>query len=177
MNEFLTYEYVVAPPKRKKLRALLLLAYALYAIIPLIIFSTVGLLFLPLYAVIPLTLWIVVLLTWPATAPEYEYSMTSGDLTFSVIYGGRRRKKIFETKIKAMEDIAPNSKMYNHKVEDYRATKIYDGASSREADGAYFALFENAAGERCVYYFEPTEKALKILRHYNPKTVVTKVKF
>lgn len=177
MNEFLTYEYVAAPPKNKKLRVLLITVYALYALVPLLIVSTVGKLFLPLYALVPLTLWIIAWLTWPITSPEYEYSMTSGVLTFSVIQGGRRRKKQFEITVKDMAVIAPYSKMYRDKIDEYAPEKIYDGTSSLEAENAYFALFENENGEKCVYYFEATERALKILRHYNPKTVVTPVKF
>ena len=177
MNEFLTYEYVAAPPKKKKLQVLLIIGYVFYILVPLFFVTTVAKPFLPLYAIVPLTLCIVVLLTWPMTNPEYEYSMTSGILTFAVIYGGRRRKKQFEAKIKDMAAIAPYSKMYSDKIAEYDPAKSYEGVSSLDAEGVYFALFENEKGEKCVYYFEATDRALKILRHYNPKTVVTPVKF
>ena len=165
MNEFLTYEYVAAPPKKKKLQVLLIIVYVFYILVPLLFFATVAKPFLTLYAIVPLTLWIIVLLTWPMTNPEYEYSMTSGILTFAVIYGGRRRKKQFEMKIKDMAAIAPYSKMYSDKIGEYDPAKSYEGVSSLDAENVYFALFENEKGEKCVYYFEATDRALKILRH------------
>ncbi|MBQ9768761.1 MAG: hypothetical protein IJW27_01015 [Clostridia bacterium] len=177
MNEFLTYEYAVAPPKKKKMKVLLILGYALYALILLVLIATVGKLFLPLFAIVPLTLWVIIFFTWPYTVPEYEYSMTSGELTFSVIYGGRIRKKRFEAKIKDMDIIAPLSEPYSRKIDEYKPTCSYEGASSHQSEDIYFALFENDNGEKCIYYFEATERALKILRHYNPKTVGKKVRF
>ena len=177
MNEFLTYEYAVAPPKKKKLKLLLIFGYVLYALILFVLIATVGKLFLPLFALVPITLWVIVFFTWPYTSPEYEYSMTSGELTFSVIYGGRIRKKVFETKIKDMEAIAPLEEPYSRKIDEFGPASVYEGASSHTSPDAYFAIFANEDGEKCVYYFEATERALKILRHYNPKTVGKKVRF
>ena len=36
-------------------------------------------------------------------------------------------------------------------------------------------MYRDKDGSLCVVYFEATEKTLKILRYYNPVTVVTKV--
>ena len=180
MNEFLTYEYVVTPPKKGALarkKALLLTGYILYCIGLLILVFTVGKLFLPLFALVPLTVWVIIFFTWRFTNPEYEYSITSGILTFAVIYGGKTRSKKFEKTVKEMDVIAPLSKMHAHKIEDYKPTRVYEGASSHDSPDAYFALFENEDGERCVYYFEATAKALKVFRHYNVKTVVTEVRY
>ena len=41
----------------------------------------------------------------------------------------------------------------------------------------YF-VYENAEGKRCVFYFEATEKMLKLCRNYNSShTVITKVRY
>ena len=181
MNEFLTYEYVVEPPKggrmRKKKISLILL-YVLYCAIWLffVMFGG-GLLLLPLIAIVPLSLWIIIFFTWRYTNPEYEYSITSGILTYSIIYGNRSRKKCFEQTVKEMEVIAPLSKTYDYKIDEYAPTVAYDGCSTQDSPDAYFALFENENGEKCVFFFEATARALKILRHYNPKTIVTNVRY
>ena len=180
MNEFLTYEYVVEPPKkgaRSTKKALMLTAYIVFCIGMAILMLTVGKLFLPLFALAPLSVWILIFFTWKYTNPEYEYSITSGILTFAIIYGGRSRKKVFEQTVKEMDTIAPLSKMYSHKIDEYKPSRVYDGSSSHDSPDAYFALFENEDGERCVYYFEATARALKVMRHYNVKTVVSPVRY
>lgn len=180
MNEFLTYEYVVTPEKKgalRKKKLILIAVYALYCILLLLFVMTVGKLFLPLFALVPLTLWIIIFFTWRYTNPEYEYSITSGILTFSVIYGGRSRKKVFEQSVKSMEAIAPLNKTHSYKIDDYKPVCVYEGSSSHESPDAYFAIFENEKGEKSVYYFEATARALKVLRHYNPKTFVTDVRY
>lgn len=180
MEEFLTYEYVVEPkgdPKLKKRKILLMIGYIVYCLGLFTVVLTVGRLFLPLFAMLPLTLWIIYLVTWRYTKPEYEYSMTSGVITFSVIYGSRVRRKKFEFLIRNMETVAPYTDMYKDKIKDFAPESYYNGLSSGDSPDAYFALFETEDGEKCVFYFEATAKALKILRHYNPKTVVSKVRY
>ena len=180
MEEFLTYEYVVEPKgdsKLKKRKILLIMGYIFYCLGLFVVVLTVGKLFLPLFAMVPLTLWIIYLATWRYINPEYEYSMTSGIITFSVIYGSRVRRKKFEFLIRNMEIIAPYTDMYKDKIKDYNTESYYNGLSSPDSPDAYFALFETEEGEKCVFYFEATSKAIKILRHYNPKTVVSKVRY
>ncbi len=181
MNEFLTYEYAVEldkkTKKRRNKRIAFLAAYIVLAILFAALLFTVGKLFLPLFALVPLLMWIAVFFTWRYTAPEYEYSITSGELTYAVIYGNRTRKRVLEQTVKKMDMIAPLTDMYRDKIKDYKPVKSYEGVSSFESPDVYFALFENDDGERCVYYFEATARALQVLRHYNPRTVVTKVRY
>ena len=100
--------------------------------------------------------------------------MTSGIMTFSRIYGGMRRKKVLELFIKDMREIAPRTAESDAKLRGRDIQKYYMFASHSTADDQYYALFEKD-GQLCVVYFEATEKTLKILRYYNPVTVVTKV--
>ncbi|MBE6599778.1 MAG: hypothetical protein E7640_01040 [Ruminococcaceae bacterium] len=181
MNEFLTYEYAVAPDKRsgaqRKKKTVFLLIYIFFTAALLALVLGVGMLFLPLFALAPIAVWLLVFLTWRFTDPEYEYSITSGEMTFSIIYGGKTRKKVFEQAVRSMEAVAPLTDMYRDKILDYKPQRVFEGASSHESPDAYFALFENGDGERCVYYFEATARALKILRHYNVKTVIKEVRY
>ena len=98
-------------------------------------------------------------------------------LTFSIIYGSRSRKKVFEQSVKSMEVVSPFDDTHSYKIDDYKPEQVYNGASSSESPDLYFALFENEDGEKSVYYFEATARALKVLRHYNPKTVVKNVRY
>ena len=181
MNEYDSPNYAQFTYEKKNegkvrlCRTLMVFAYVLYLVAFFLVCYLTRV--IPVFALAPLTLWIIIFFTWRFTNPEYEYSITSGILTFSVIYGGRTRSKRFEKSVKEMETIAPLSKLYSHKIEDYKPTRIYEGSSSHDSPDAYFALFENEDGEHCVYYFEATARALKILRHYNVKTVVTDVRY
>ena len=73
--------------------------------------------------------------------------------------------------------IAPaQDRMQKEKAELYGATRSYSALITPTSPDAYFATFENEKKEKCIVYFEATEKALKICRFYNPAaTVVTKV--
>ena len=55
-----------------------------------------------------------------------------------------------------------------------RSRSEYRFISSDDAPDIYYALLEED-GELSVVLFEATQKALGILRFYNPMTVVTKV--
>ena len=62
-------------------------------------------------------------------------------------------------------------------IEKYAPQVTYYGVSAFDSPDAYYMLFTDESGNRCVYYFEATERALKVLRFYNSKTVVTKVRY
>ena len=94
MEEFQTYEYAVKQRIEGKwiaARIGLILLYILFVIGWILFGLKTG--FVPLLCHIPLTLWMLVFFTWRYTSVEYEYSVTSGILTFSKIYSGRFRKK------------------------------------------------------------------------------------
>ena len=173
MNEFSTYEYVVEKKNKGtgKLKPFLFIVG--YAVIALgfLIFAVKSKLGAPLVALAPLALWIAVFLTWRYTKIEYEYSITSGILTFSEIYGGRSRKTITEFKIKDCVKIAPMSDYNPNK----KADVTYSALSGKASAVEYFAEFEDERGRNCVFFFEAPEKSLKICRFYNPaNTKMTK---
>ncbi len=159
----------------------LILFYALYVL---------GILFLgmkysliaPLIAFIPISLWVIVFITWRRVAVDYEYSVTSGVLTFTKIFGNRARRKIFEMNIKDAVRIAPlgNADVASRGAA-YRPEREFVGVSSMSAPDIYFMLFEvndRKAREkrRAIFYFEATAKMLSVCRFYNPSgTVLTQV--
>lgn len=177
MNEFSIYEYVVSQKTEGKWRLKkigMLLLYVAF-IVAWFVFGFVSHLF-PLLALMPVTLWMLVFFTWRYVKVEYEYSMTSGDVTVSNIYGGRSRKKVVEFRLKDCSLIAPLA-THDFKARDYEPEITYTALSSEKAQDVYFALFEKD-GKRCILYFEATAKALKICRFYNSSaTVMSEVRF
>lgn len=179
MEEFQVYEYVVAPKKEGKYLMKRLLMIGVYAVIVL---ALVALLIsfpalTPVFALSLVFMCIIVFFTWRYVSVEFEYSIVSGEVTFSEIYGGRSRRKILSFRLKDCTMIAPaQDRMQKEKAELYGATRSYSALITPTSPDAYFATFENEKKEKCIVYFEATEKALKICRFYNPAaTVVTKV--
>ena len=176
MNEFGTYEYVVARNNKGigKLKSVLFIVGYIVLALGLLLFAVVSKLGAPLISLAPLGLAVVIFFTWRYTKVEYEYSITSGILTFSKIYGGRSRKTVAEFKLKDCSEIAPLCDF--GKSQESETEVRYSALADTNSPNAYFALYEDDRGRRCAFFFEATEKALKICRFYNPShTKVTKV--
>ena len=173
MSDFNTFEFVVDERPEGKRKALKFWGrFGLIAFIAAwVIVSLCTIFYL---AVLPLCLLGVVLYFWKIFNCELEYSMTSGIMTFSRIYGGLKRKKVLELTIKDFRGIAPRTAESDAKLKAQGVAKTYMFASHSTAEDQYYATFEEN-GILCAVYFEATEKTLKILRYYNPVTVVTKV--
>ena len=124
MNEFSAYEYAVKPRKDTSLvlkRVGLVAFYIIFVILWFVFGFSTG--FFPLLAFIPLTLWMMIFITWRYVCPEYEYSIVSGEITFSTIYGGRSRRTKLSFKIKECSLIAPVSECESA-VNEYAPEKV-----------------------------------------------------
>ena len=173
MNEQNTYEFVVdeksegdARLRRIFGRGIIVLIVATYVIIALSIFAAL--------AILPVALLPIVLYFWKQFNVELEYSMTSGIMTFTRIYGSRRRKQVLELSIKDMREIAPVTTDSQARLESLGVQKIYRFQSSSTAPDMYYAVFEQD-DKTCAVCFEATNRALQILHYYNRATVVTTV--
>ena len=172
MNE--TFEFVVdekAEGKRKLGKVLGRIG--LLTIVIGFFFACLAVKLYPL-AILPLSLLGLVLYFWKIFNCELEYSMTSGQMTFARIYGSMKRKKVLDLTIKDFREIAPRTAESDAKLKARGIAKTYSFVSHSTAIDQYYGLFEEN-GDLFVVYFEATEKTLKILRYYNPITVVTKV--
>lgn len=177
MNDFATYEYVVAQRKEGKwrFRRIALIVFYVLFVIVWFAFGFLSHLF-PLLALVPLTTWILVFFTWRYVNVEYEYSMTSGSVVFSNIYGNRSRKTVVEFKIKDCTLVAPLGES-KERIAAFAPEKTINALSSSHTPDAYVALV-NSDGKHIAVYFEATSKALKIFRFYNaPCTVVRDVRY
>ena len=163
------YEYAVAQAKNKKLKMKkigMVALYVLWGAVALIGGASTNI--LPILCFIPLTIWILVFLTWKYTQVEYECSFFSGKLTVSKILGEKTRKPITELLLKDLTAVLPCNEESTARIDAFGATECFFAASSPEATGLYAALWVNPdTKKRCVLYFEPNEKALKIIKYYN----------
>ena len=175
------YEYVVAQRPEGKWRIRRILFILLYIIYP-ILALTVGFitrLGVPMLCFIPLSEWMLIFFTWRLVKLEYEYAVTSGVVTFSIIYGGRSRREKLSFPLRNASLIAPvGYRMHEDKLELFDPELTYSAIGSSDSPDKYFAAFVHENGKRCVFYFEATERMLKICRTYNPAaTVVQKVRY
>ncbi len=167
--ELNSYEYSAEQKTEGKWLAsklLLVLAYIAYTLVYLALIIKTG--FVPLGALIPLTLWIIIFFTWRYTSPDYTYTVLSGELTFTVRYGGRTKRERFKLRIAEAESIAPLSEL---KDEVREAKKLYSALPSRNAADAYAIIFTQG-GAKCAFIFKATRDALKILHFYNKNTKI-----
>lgn len=108
-------------------------------------------------------------LTWPLTNTEYEYITSSGNLIFTKIIGGKKRREVLNVKIKDMEIIAPYTSEY---ADRQKADKIYDfRESEKQTEDIYFAIFDDN-DKKAMILFRCTGKALKIFASYNKANTV-----
>jgi hypothetical protein len=180
-NDFTsTYEYTVEQKPEGKFRLMKFAFMSLYIIYPLIFMAILFIIqIFQLFALVAVTEWMLVYFTWKYTKPEYEYSVTSGRVTFSVIHGKRSRKEMLTFAIKDCLQIAPaTEREWVERLELYDPELVFSAVSSTESPDRYYAAFENEDGKRCVFHFEATEKMLKLCRNYNSAhTVITKVRY
>ena len=162
------FEYAVAEAKNKALKlrkTLLILGYIVYVVVFFAIFVSINIF---MCAFVLISSIAVVWLTWRFTQIEYEYSFFAGELTVNRILGNRTRKNLTKVRIQAFSAVFPATELNQSKIEAFAAEKTIFAASEAKAENLWVALWEDAeSGKRMALYFEPNEKAIKILKYYN----------
>ena len=124
-------------------------------------------LIVPFLALIPISLWVIVFFTWRFTQVEYEYSYFTGVLTVTKILGSRSRKELAKVTIREISAIYPCNETYAARIDAFGEEKTVFAASSEQSPDLYAALWTDENGVKHALYFEPNEKALRILKYYN----------
>lgn len=166
------YEYTVAQiheGKWKLYRWLMISGYALFAILYFLLAYISK--FIPIVAILPLFMWILVYFTYKYVNPEYRYTVSEAHLRFSVIYGKTVKEKL-SLKICEADLIIPLETALE-KIKEYAPRKTYSALPTSHGTDAYIVLYKNAEGEACAFIFKATADALKALKFYNSKTVIT----
>lgn len=165
------YEYIVKQKNEGKWRWRRFMMIALYVIFNAAYLSAFLLTFPWVITFLPLLDWALIYFTWRFVCPEYEYSTLSGEITFTTIWGGKTRKKLFTINIRDFQKIAPYDEAAEAYVSAQKCKRDFQCMSSLQAPDLYYGIFM-LGDEKCVVYFEATQKALKIMKYYNIGTVV-----
>lgn len=175
MNEFNTYEFVVT--QKVEGAALMKRIFGIIGLVFgfLIPFAALCIFKIPQFVAVLVLVYIpFVIFIWRYFKVEFEYSMTSGVMTFSRVFDSKSRKKLFDVTIKDMHEIAPYDEEAREHLETLPLVKNHLFVSHMAAPDIYYAVFEED-GDLQVVYFEATAKALHILRYYNMLTKMSKV--
>ncbi|MBQ8212959.1 MAG: hypothetical protein IJZ80_03030 [Clostridia bacterium] len=168
------YEYTVAEKKTRTLcfkRAALVALYVLW-VIGWLLAGVMIKLIVPLLAFIPISLWILVFFTWRLTQVEYEFSFFSGEMTVSRVLGSRSRRALCTVKMRDVELLIPcSADGADVRIDRFAPHRVIYAASSEDSPALFAALFKDGNGTPTVLYFEPDEKARKIVRYYNATAI------
>lgn len=163
---FVEHSVLSKPTKRTRLLKAIIIsaATAVFLIISffIITFASATIITLPMIVVL---IVYAAFVFWKYTHIEYDYIIAGGDLSMSVVYGGRKRKELFSVHLSAAEAITD----YGGKplVEPEKADVIYNCLSSNDSASIICIRFSGKNGENCVAYIEAEKKAKSALRFYN----------
>ena len=185
MNEITNHaELTVEKKKEGVYQRNRMLMYGAYALFPVLVVALIailvpdlmllGILFIPLY---PFLLTKVII---PNTSHfiniEEKMDVSGGHLTLTTIYGKKKSKDLCKIKVSLFEAIAPyNNDEYKAAADSFKYDKRYEAVSSMSHPDVYYAYGTNEFGEKVICFFEVTNKALKVMKFLNKKTVVTEV--
>ena len=166
MSDFNTFEFVVderAEGKRKLIK--FLGRFALLAFIGAFVAFTF-IIRMPMLAILPLMLLGLVLYFWKIFNCELEYSMTSGIMTFSRIYGGIKRKKVLELTIKDFRGIAPRTAESDAKLKAQGVSKTssFDGAGGAGGVAGFASSFFFKFERRVINFTNKNTHNAKIVK-------------
>lgn len=163
---FAEHSVVLKPNKNTRVLKAVIIAAAIAVFLTvsflIIAFASATIIALPM---------IVVLIVYAAfvclkyTHIEYDYTIASGNLTMCKVYGGRKRKELFDVHISAADSITDFAgKSLNSPV---AADRVYVCLSSNDAKSIVCITFKDEAGHSCAAYIEAEKKEKSVLRFYN----------
>ena len=165
-TNFAEHSVAVKPGGASRLYRVLLILGALSVVfIAMLLIGIFAKPFMVLIPVLGVLAVFFVWLFWKYTSREYEYLIAGGDMHMTVIYGGRKRKKLFCVHVSSMSVIALCK---GQEVPEAVGAKRFFCISSPNAEEIVYAVFETENRQKCVAYFEPTKKALGLMKFYNP---------
>lgn len=178
MNENHEFDYTVA--KRAEgtyllKRILLIIAYVLFGAV--YFFGLAAAHLYPLMAFVVLLEWILIFFTWRYVSIEYRYETASGGIRFYEVLGGKKKKLLFEKRIKDFSTISPYTDEARAALADADLVERHLCVrSEKDLTDCFYAIYD-MDGSKGIVMFEATEAALKIMRFYNQNTVVTQTRY
>ena len=103
---------------------------------------------------------------------EEKMDVSGGTLTLSRILGKRKEVPYISVKVSDLEAINPYRDEYKKEADEYKADKRIECVSSMKDEDVYYAYYTDEEGKKVIMFFQGTEKALRVLKFLNSKTVV-----
>ena len=100
---------------------------------------------------------------------EYEYAVTNGELDVDRIMGRNARKRVVTVSCGAFDVFYPMNKDYADEYNSKTIRKVIDAASSANAPGRWFAIFQGKDNLRTMLVFEPDERMLDAIKAALPR--------
>lgn len=178
MNDSGNYaEYTVPRKAEGKFLKTKLLWLAIYAVIIIAYFAL--LLKLSMYGVlvviitlpfVPLIFMVLRTLTWNKyVAVDHKYEIANAKITLTEMHG-KKGKEVFSEYVSAFDKIAPVRDEFKADYEG--ADTVIEFRGSMKSPDSYF-LTLNKDGKKTVIFIEATNKAMKVMKFYNSKGLVT----
>lgn len=98
------------------------------------------------------------------TVKEYEYSFINGDLDIDVIWGMRKRKRVFSTGARDIKVMAPFSDRQTAPAGEYSET--LDASISKSSPGRWYFICHKEDGKSVLVFFNPSERLQKAFKSY-----------
>lgn len=142
------------------------------AILPAVIWSAAGKLYVTF---VPVWMGLSGIVYWflsRFTDIEYEYRIVQGEFQMDIIYGQRQRKQLAVVRIRDMTEIRPWEESRRAAV--YGCERVLDCSISEKQPTPmrYYFLYQDENGRSSALLFEATEEALEIMKFYN-RSVLT----
>lgn len=109
---------------------------------------------------------------------SYDYRITEGEIYFSIVYNNSKRKELGSVEIAKFETIAPYKDQYKESANRLTYVKEINMTSSPESENIYFAVLPDSEDHsaKTIFFFEPNDKMLKLLKFHNRNTVIPRSK-
>ena len=166
-TNFFEYSVIKKPDKKTKTKKLVFTSsiFLVWAVATVLLFS-----FMNGVAIVfvPLLLLLSIILLWYLlrfTNLEYDYEISGGEMTMSVVYGGRTRKELFKKKISDMDEISKLEDANRVSIEK-DADVILECVSSFDVPDIFYLKFSEK-GKKYTVYFETMKKGEKLFKFYN----------
>lgn len=98
------------------------------------------------------------------TVKEYEYSFISGDLDIDVIWGMRKRKRLFSTSCKNIKVMAPYKGKESVPANEYSET--LDATVSKSSRDRWYFICQMDDGVKMLVLFNPSKRLRDAFKTY-----------
>ena len=103
---------------------------------------------------------------------DYDYRIVGSDLFFSAVYNRKKRKELGSVDITKLEKIAPYTGKYADEADEGTYETVHDFSSSPSDPYVFYAIeYDDENKTKTLYFFNASEKMLKLIKLYNRRAI------